>query len=311
MYNFPKGDPVVKLWIAAVAIGALAGIAAADELEDSYTKLKDAVAKKDPDAVKSAAAETLKLARAAQSAAKPAEADEQEHWKQTIEYGKEVEGYTEYALAATAQAGVEPAKTVDLIDTLIAQNAKSKYLDDPAVTAYWSALSKPADAAKLTAGMTKILAGHPDNAVALLVMVQASSSSPDRALGYANKLIAAERTRTKPEGASEADFERQKNAALATGYFTAGYVYLQKQAWVDCDKDMKAAVPLLTGDSERLGTAYFALGVCNFSLGKMTNDRTKMQAGEKYSEQSAAIKSRVQTQAYNNVASMKQALGGR
>jgi len=301
----------VKLWIAVVAFASIAGVAAADELEDSYTKLKDAVARKDAAAVKTAAAETLKLARAAENAAKPAEADQQEHWKQSVEYGKEVESYTEYALAATAQAGVEPAKTADLIDTLIAQNAKSKYLDDAAVTAYWSALSKPGDAAKLTAGMTKILGGHPDQTVALLVMVQASASSPDRALNYANKLIAAEKTKAKPEGVSEADFDKARNAALSTGYFTAGYVYLQKQAWVDCDRDMKAAVPLLTGDSERLGTAYFALGVCNFSLGKMTNDRTKMQAGEKYSEQSAAIKSRVQNQAYNNVASMKQALGGR
>lgn len=301
----------MKLWIAALALGALAGLATADDLEDSYTKLKDAVAKKDANAVKSSAAETLKLAHAAVTAPKPAEADLEDHWKQTVEYGKEVESYTEYALAATAQAGVEPAKTVELIETLVAQNAKSKYLDDPAVTAYWSALTKTGATAKLGADMTKILAGHPDNTVALLVMVETSGSSPERALSYANKLIAAMRGKTKAEGQSEAEFEKEKNAALATGYFTAGYVYLQKQAWVDCDKDMKAAVPLLAGDNERLGIAYFGLGVCNFSLGKMTNDRTKMQAGEKYSEQSAAIKSRVQTQAYNNVASMKQALGGR
>ena len=33
----------------------------------------------------------------------------------------------------------------------------------------------------------------------------------------------------------------------------------------------------------------------------MINDRSKMLAGEKYTEQSAAIKSRVQDQAYKNV----------
>jgi hypothetical protein len=43
----------------------------------------------------------------------------------------------------------------------------------------------------------------------------------------------------------------------------------------------------------------------------MTNDRTKMQAGEKYSEQSAAMKSKVQDQAYKNVQLMKQGLAGR
>ncbi len=302
----------MKVFLAVVALFAMAGVVAAQELEDSYTKLKDAVAKKDADAVKQSAAETLKLAQAAQKAPQPSAADEVDHWKQTIAYSKDVESYTEYALAATAaQPGVEPAKTIELIDSLVAQNPKSKYLDDVAVNAYLVALGKAGGTAKQMAGMAKIIVGQPNNTVALLALVEGSGSAPDRALNYANKLIAAMKGKAKPEGVAEAAWEKDKNAALATAYFTAGYVYLQKQIWVDCDKDMKAALPLLAGDTERLGTAYFGLGVCNFNFGKMTNDRTKMQAGEKYSEQSAAIKSRVQDQAYKNVAAMKQALGGR
>ena len=300
----------MKVWIAAFAICSLAGLVSADDLEDSYARLKDAVAKKDVDAVKASAAETLKSARATQASAKPAEADEVENWKQRVEYSKEVEGYTEYALGITAsQPGVDPAKVVDLIDTLIAQNPKSKYLDDVAVNAYLIALGKSGGAAKQMAGMTKIIAGRPDNTVALQALVEMSGAT-DRGLGYANKLVAAAKAKSKPEGTAEADWEKQKNGALAVGYYTAGLAYLQKQIWVDCDKDMKAAAPLLSGDSERLATAYYALGVCNFNFGKMTNDRTKMQAGEKYSEQSAAMKSKVQDQAFKNVQAMKQALGG-
>jgi hypothetical protein len=302
----------VKLCIAAFAIFAMAGILAADELEDSYTKLKDAVSKKDPDAVKAAAAETLKFARETEKAEKPSDAAEADNWKQRVEYGKEVEGYTEYALGATAaQPGLDSAKVIDLIDTLIAQNPKSKFLDDGAVNAYLVALGKSGGAAKQTAGMAKVIVGRPDQTVALQALVEMSGASPDRALSYANKLIAAEKGKTKPEGVSAGDFDKQRNAALATGYFTAGYVNLQKQFWKDCDTDMKAAAPLLAGDAERLATAYFALGVCNFNFGKMTNDRTKMQAGEKYSEQSAAMKSKVQDQAYKNVQLMKQGLAGR
>jgi hypothetical protein len=126
----------VKLSILTLALCSLAGFAVADDLQDSYTKLKEAVEKKDPAATKAAAADTLKLAKAAQTAAKPTEADEVEHWKQMQDYGKEVEGYTEYALGfVAAQAGVDPAKTIDLVDTLIAQNPKSKYIDDLSVNA--------------------------------------------------------------------------------------------------------------------------------------------------------------------------------
>lgn len=300
----------MKTWIAVLALCSLTGLVMADDLEDSYTKLKDAVAKKDPDAVKSSAAETLKLAKAAETATKPTEADEVDNWKQRVEYGKEVEGYTEYALAFVAgQPGVDGAKTIDLVDTLLAQNPKSSYLD-LCVAAYATALNKAGGSAKMMAGMTKVVAGRPDNTIALLALVEGSSASPDRALSYANKLIAAMKAKAKPEGTSESDWEKQKTAALATGYFTAGYVYLQKQAWLDCDKNMKAAVPLLAGDPARLGTAYYGLGVCNFQFGKMTNDRTKMKAGEQYTEQSAAIKSPVQDNAYKNVAAMKKELAG-
>ncbi len=299
----------MKIWIAVLALGSLTGIVAADDLEDSYTKLKDAVAKKDPDAVKSAGAATLKLAKAAETTAKPTEAEEVDNWKQRIEYGKEVEGYTEYALAfVAAQPGLDAAKTIDLVDTLLAQNPKSKYLDD-ATGAYLVALGKSEGTAKQKqaaqmAGMAKIVKGRPDNTVALEALVEGGSSQ------YAGRLIASVKTKAKPEGLSEADWEKQKNSALATGYYYSGFTAGQKQAWVDCDKDLKAALPLLANDQSRLGAAYFELGVCNFQFGKMTNDRTKMQAGEKYSEQSAAIKSAVQDQAFRNVALMKQALAG-
>jgi hypothetical protein len=299
----------VKLCIAAVALFSLTGLVAADDLEDSYTKLKDAVAKKDADATKASAAATVKLARAAQTAAKPTDAEEVEHWKQTIDYAKEVEGYTEYALGFVAsQPGVDPAKTVDLIDALIDQNPKSKYIDDIATNAYLVALGKSGGAAgkqKQVAGMTKIIKGRPDNTVALQALVESGSSQ------YAERLITAMKAKTKPEGFSDNDWEKQRSAALATGYFTAGYLALQKQIWVDCDRNMKAAAPLLAGDPNRLGVAIYGQGVCTFNLGKMTNDKTKMLAGEKLVEQSSTIKSSVQTQAYRDMAVMKQALGGR
>jgi len=58
MYNFLS----MKLSIAALLTISLSGflMAAPDELDDSYAKLKAAVEKKDPDEVKTAAADTLR-----------------------------------------------------------------------------------------------------------------------------------------------------------------------------------------------------------------------------------------------------------
>jgi hypothetical protein len=298
----------MKLSIAAVAILSFSGLlcAAPDDLDDAYAKLKAAVDKKDADGVKASEPDVEKGAKALQTAPKPADAEEAKNWDERVKYGKEVELYTEYALASTAQQASDPAKTVELADMLLAQNPKSKYIDEAFANAYLVALGKSGGAAKQIAGMNKIVAGRPDNIVALTALVR-SSKSP---LGYANKLIAAAK-QPKPEGIPEAEWDKTKNAALADGYYYAGFTYGAQKAYLDCDRDLTAALPLLGGDQGRLGAATYMLGVCKYSLGKLTTDRTKMQAGQQLVEKAAAIKGPMQNQAYHDNMVMKQELSGR
>lgn len=283
----------MKRTIATIAMIApmliMAGLVRADELEDAYTKLKATVEKKDADAVKADAQATFKLAEKLVSAPQPSDAAEVDNWKQRVEYGKEVVAYTEYALAAVA-AEVEGAKTIELVDALLAQNNKSKYIDS-CTPAYLAALGKSGGAAKQMEGMAKIAAGRPDNEVALAALAEGlMSKSPDRALGYANRLV------------------KLRGPGLATGLFVAGVVSGAKNAWFDCDRDLKAALPL-THDNYKLGIVYFYLGLANYSLGKQTMDRPRMQAGLKYSQQSAAIAGPMKDQAYHNVLAIQNELG--
>jgi hypothetical protein len=279
---------VKRTLLTAIALFALVGVARADELEDSYTKLKDTVAKKDADAVKADAAATHKLAMVLVNAPQPSAADEVANWKQRVEYGNEVVAYTEYSLAYVATQ-VEGAKTIELVDALIAQNPKSKYLDT-CTSAYLSALGK-SGAAKQLDGMKKIVEGRPDNEVALAALAEGlMSKSPDQALRYANTLI------------------KLKGAGLPTGYFVAGVINGARTSWLDCDRDLKGALPLVH-DNYKLGIMYFYLGLANYSLGKMTMDRPRMQIGLKYSQQSAAIAGPMKDQAYHNVLAIQNDLG--
>jgi hypothetical protein len=190
-------------------------------------------------------------------APQPSDAAEVDNWKQRIEYGKEVAAYSEYALAYIATQ-VDGPKTIDLVDTLIAQNPKSKYIDT-CTQAYLAALGK-SGAAKQLDGMKKIVDGRPDNEVALAALAEGlMSKSPDSALRYANTLI------------------KLKGAGLSTGYFVAGVINGARSAWLDCDRDLKAALPTVK-DNYKLGIVYFYLGLANYQLGKVTLDRTKMQA---------------------------------
>lgn len=309
MYNrmFPGGT--VKICLLTVAMLSMANFVCAspDELEDNYAKLKDAVAKKDAAGVKAAAPATYKSAQALVNAPKPADAEEAKNWAARVEYGKEVEAYTEYALASTAEQGIAPAETVSLIDMLLAQNPKSKYVDELCANAYLVALGKSGGTAKQMEGMSRIAAGHPDNIVALTALLEGRHGSQ---LQNANRLIAAAK-KPKPEGIAEADWEKTRNAALGNGYYYAGFIAGQQRSWMDCEKNLKSALPLISTDQTKLGTAYFSLGICEYQFGRQIADRTKMVDGQKYMERAAAIKGPYQSQAYTQNLAMKNELSGR
>jgi hypothetical protein len=299
----------VKTLIVPIALLSLTGLALADELDDGFAALKDAVSnKKDADTIKKLASDTSALARKTAAAAKPADV-EADSWKGRVQFAKEVDTYTEYALASTATQPAAEAKVVELVDTLLAQNPKSKYLDLCAAV-YIAALGKQGGAAKQLEGAAKINTANPENDDALLVLADGNlQRNPTAALTYANKLASVMRAKAKPEGVPESAWETRKNTVLGHAYYDAGVIEGTKQGWIDCDRELKAAVPLISKEQSMLATAYFYLGLCNYQIGKLTQDRTKIQAAQKYSEQAAAIPGPMQAQANQNATAMRRELG--
>jgi hypothetical protein len=206
-------------------------------------------------------------------------------------------------------ASAEPAKAVQLVDLLLEVNPKSQYLAT-ATPAYLFALGKTGGAAKQIAGAEKILKGAPANEDALYALASGfMSSRPAVAQGYATRLAATMRSKAKPEGVPEADWERKKAQYLFQGYYIAGATAAQAQSWKDCDSNLRAAIPFLGQNGGSAGAVYFYLGLANYQLGKLTGDRPRMQEGQKFSEQSAALGGPMQAQASRNAALIKQELG--
>jgi hypothetical protein len=283
--------------IAVIGLIALSGLAwAAPDLNDDFNALKTAVEGKDAGKVKTLAPEVSKESREIiTKGSDPAD---------VIEFAKGADEYSEYALSIAAVQASDPQMTIEFGDMLLAQNNKSKHVDTIAAS-YLAALAKQGTA-KATAGAQKILVGRPDNEDALYYAVGGTSNG-----ALANRLVAVMSKKAKPEGVSDADWTRKKDAYLGVGYFYGGAGACGRQAWAECDRDMKAAEPLVKGTPQMLGNTYFYLGLANYQLGKLTQDRTRVQAGLKYSQQSAAIPGPMQGQASTNVAAMSKELGGR
>lgn len=298
----------MRIRFALIGALALGGIMWAEDVDDSYSALKEAVEKKDVDQVLKLAPETAKLGAALAAKPQPNDSSAVDNWKARVEFGKEVGGYAEYALSAMAPAA-EPAKGVQLVDALIDINPKSQYLGNT-VQVYLADLGKTGGAAKQLAGAEKVLKGQPANEDALYALASGyMSSRPAQAQGYATRLTTTMRSKAKPEGVSAEDWERKKSLYLGQGYYIAGAAAAQSQSWKDCDTNLRAAIPFLGGNQGSAGAVYFYLGLANYQLGKLTGDRTKMQEGQKFSEQSAAIAGPMQAQAQRNAALIKQELG--
>jgi hypothetical protein len=300
----------MKLSVFGMALVLVAGpaVAVADDMDDAYQNIKDAVAKKDAAAVKKIAPEAYQLAKAAENEPAPASADLKEGWQQHVAYAKDVQSFTEYSLYAI---GVQsPSDLIEMVGMIEQLNPKSKYLED-AYPPYFAALTAKGEGSKIAAIADKALESQPDNPAVLAVCAQTASSRNqlDRALTLANRLVAAATKRTKPENVPEADWNRQRNAFLGQGYFLSGMVYGARQQFAQSDRALRDALPLVRGNNAMAGPVLFQLGVDNYNLGKMTNNKAKILEAAKFSEDSAAIPGPNQDQAWRNAQLMKTEAG--
>ena len=241
----------------------------ADDLDDTLAALKQAVTAKETAKVKELAAKAHAL-NAKWQAPPPADVTDADAYKARADYAKDVDTYGEYGLYALAIQSA-PATAMDLISTLEKQNSKSKYLDMP--------------------GVLTMLA---DDAL--------GKKQTDRALGFANRLIAVN-SQKAPEGVSEADWSKTKDAAVGRGYWIAGVIHGEKQQFRDADRDLRAALPLIKGNNAMMAPALFYLGVASYKM-------EKIQEAINFFKACSAIKSPFQAESNKNIARIRQQYAG-
>jgi hypothetical protein len=291
--------------ITALLLFAGPTVAAPDDLEEALKGLKEAESKKDTAVVKKHAAEACALVRKVIATPAPESADEKEAWTQRVAYARAVETQIEYALYVTALQA-PPAGAIELITALEEQNPGSRYLDS-GYAVYFAALTRVGAASKIPAIAEKAVARFPENEDLLLIAADSAMNRKqnDRALHYANQLVAVMGKHTRPEGVSAADWERKRTAALARGYWISGIMHAEKSQYSQADKALRAALPLVAGNEQMTAAALFHLGVVNYQLGRLTNNRPQVMEAAKFSEKAAAIDSPYGIQALRNAHIMR------
>jgi hypothetical protein len=276
------------------------------DMDGAYFALKAAVAKGDVEQTKKWSARTAEAARKITTGAKPPADDDEKH---QLEYAKEVDEYSEYALYVVALKA-QPKEEVDLVDTLIKQNPKSQYLPEVA-TSYFAALGKAGEGAKACPAAAKMAVDK--NAEAMLYAADCSwrGNKAEQVVSYAAKASEAVSTRAKREGTSDSDWATQKNALLGTASFYTGVGYTMEMRFGPANKALRAALPAVKGNPQLYSIALFDLGLANYSLGKPLGDKAQMRQGLQFFQQSAEISGPMQDQASRNAKLVLAELGGK
>lgn len=293
-------DKVIAAGQAALAVDP-------NNLEASYNNLKAAEAKGDIDGIAKWSGDTSKIARGVEQSASPSDSGA----KARIDYAKQVDTYTEYAVYAASLKTTDPKQIVTLVESLEQRNPQSPYLSQ-AYGRYLNALRQSGQADKAGEAAERQLQRDPNSEDALLVAAgfNMQAKQDQKAASYAGKLIQVMQSKPKPDGMSDADWDKKKATTLGLAYWIDGVSSSNLHQYSDADKALRQALPLVKDNQEVLGMCLFHLGLSDYQLGKSTKNRALIQQALKYSQQSAAIKSPLQTQAQNNVAAIRRALGG-
>ncbi len=260
-----------------------------DDLETAFQSLKDVEASKDVAQIKAAASKVFTTAKQLEGETPPTEAVQKENWTKRMAWVDEVETHAEYVISTTAMSAA-PAQTVDLLAMLEKQNPKSKYLDS-AYASYLYALHQTGADAKIPVVAEKAIANFPQNEDLLLVLADSAYSRKQsaNALNYAKRLVTVLSNHPKPEGYSAADWERKRAATLGRGYWISGVLLGDRNQYYECDKNLRAALPLIKGNDSMMQSALYYLGLANYQLGKMTTNKAQVMEAAKFSQQAAAI----------------------
>jgi tetratricopeptide (TPR) repeat protein len=302
----------ICLILVATAFSVLAQTSDGASLEDAYKNLKASEAKKDSDGVLKWSGATSEAARKIIAAPKGAEQSEEE-FKQAVDYARQVDVYTEYALYAAMLQEPDALKALKLADTLEQRNPKSQYI--AMVMPRYSAVARQANAlpAAVAYGERAFERGQYSEDM-LLVMADhyiQQKKNPEKVIAYSQKVIEIMNSGQKPEGVTDADWAKKKAVTTGLAYWMAGTTLNGQNKFAEADKMLRPALPLVKDNDQLYGTALFHLGLANYRLAQASKNKAQITDAISFSKQAAAVKGPLQAQAAKNVKVMQQEFGVR
>jgi hypothetical protein len=134
-----------------------------------------------------------------------------------------------------------------------------------------------------------------------------------KTIALSTKLAELMAAKPKPEGISDADWDKRKGLMMGLGYYMAGAVYFSQNKFMDTDATLRKALPLIDANpdlkAQLAPEVLFFLGLSNYKMGEPKKDKKYMAEALKFNTQCAALKSKYQPQAAKNAQVIRQQFG--
>jgi hypothetical protein len=283
----------------AIALGEKLLAGDPEDAEIAHQTLKAAEAKKDPDLIMQWSERTSAVARKVAAKPKPSAEDEVEAWKYAVDYAKQLDTYTEYALYRAMLENSDPVKKIALAEALEKRNPSSQYVPQMAGQLF-IAYQQTNNKERALAIAERTLEREQTNEDMLLAVADNALQVKDydKAIKHGETLVALMTTKPKPDGVSDSDWQKKKDLTIGVGNWIAGMSYMAKKQFAPADKALRAAIPLVKDNDQMLAAALFNAGLANHSL-------KRMKDAAAFFEQCAKIKSPFQAQAQQNVKAIR------
>ncbi|MBI4910833.1 MAG: hypothetical protein HY820_44885 [Acidobacteria bacterium] len=282
-----------------------------DDPSAAHSCLKAAEGKKDLAGILKWAPATSALARKLVASPAPKDEEAAESWKNQVDYAKQLDTYTEYALYANGLATTDPNQKIAFRDALEKQSPNSQYL--PQLNGqYFLALRQTNQTDKAIAFAEKILEKDQTNEDMLVAVADNYINrkiNPEKVIEYGTKLGQLMESKPKPEGVSDDDWNKRKTLMAGIGYWMAGVTYFNQNKLAETDANLRKALPYIVGNDALNSQALFFLGLSNYKMGEPKKDKKLMAEALKFNAQCATIKGPFQGQAQKNAQVIRQQYG--
>jgi tetratricopeptide (TPR) repeat protein len=202
-----------------------------------------------------------------------------EAWKvqqqQKLESIKDNQDYVEQSLMNAAFQQKDPTKKAALLvryATLFPDSPNSVQALSAAAVTYQQAQNRP----KMLETANSALAKDPDNLGMLLLLADDYSEKGeqlDKAEAYAKKAASLCDTAKKPEGVSDADWQKQISLQKGLAFSALGQIDLQKKLNPAAVDNLTKAAPLLKSNAAVYARNQYRLGFAYFNLKKTAEAR--------------------------------------